>query len=154
LDLSFVDAEPNWQWADLDGAEAHPLTTGTSALACVGTSNTPKAARKPPPSALSAQSQFRDKRPVALHILFVEVPEESPALTDHHQQPSTAVVVLFVDLEMLGEMVDAFSEQRYLDLRRTGVRSVRAKFINDCLCVVHEDSFLRDRVRGRLPETG
>lgn len=59
-----------------------------------------------------------------------------------------------MDLQMLGEMVDAFGEQRHLDFRRTGVRSVRAEIIDDGLSVVHEDSFLRDKVRGRLPETG
>ncbi len=87
---------------------------------------------------LATQTQFCNQGPVTLHVLFLEVPKQSPTLTDHHQQSSTAVMILFVGLQMLGEVVDAFCEQRNLDLRRTGVRGMRAIFIYNSLRVVHE----------------
>jgi hypothetical protein len=76
--------------------------------------------------------------------MVLEIPEESPALPDHHQQPSPAVVVLLVDLEMFGQVVDTLGEQRDLDLRRTGVRGVLAERFDNGLAVVHEGlSFAR-----------
>ncbi len=87
---------------------------------------------------LATQSQFCNQGPVTLHILFLEVPEQSPPLTDHHEQTSPAVMILFMGLQMLGEVVDALSQQRNLDLRGTGVRGVRAVFIYNSLSVFHE----------------
>jgi len=70
--------------------------------------------------------------------LFLEVPEQPPTFSDHHEQTSPAVMVLRVDLQMRGEVIDALSQQRNLDLGRTGVRVVRAIFIHNSLRVVHE----------------
>jgi hypothetical protein len=70
--------------------------------------------------------------------LFLEVPEHPPTLSDHHEQSSPAVMVLVVDLQMLGEVIDPFSDQRNLYLGRTRVRRVRAIFIYNRLSVVHE----------------
>ncbi len=87
---------------------------------------------------LATQSQSCDQGPVTLHVLFLEVPEQSPTLTDHHEQTAPAVMVLLMDLQMLGEVVDALGQQRNLDLRRTCVRGVRAVFFYNSLRVVHE----------------
>ena len=43
------------------------------------------------------------------------------------------MVILFVDLEVVGEMVDARRQQGYLDLRRSGVGIVQA-IISDYRC--------------------
>jgi hypothetical protein len=68
----------------------------------------------------------------------LEVPEQSPPLTDHHEQTSPAMMILVIGFQMLGEVVDTLSQQRYLDLGRTRVRGMRAVFIYNCLSVVHE----------------
>ena len=47
-------------------------------------------------------------------------------------------MVLFVDLQMLGEVIDTPCQQRNLNFRRTGVIRVRAIFIYNSLRVVHE----------------
>ena len=87
---------------------------------------------------LSTQSQFCNQGPVTLHILFLEVPEQSPPLTDHHEQTSPAVMILFMGLQVLGEVVDTLSQQRYLNLGRTRVGGMRAVIIYNCLSVFHE----------------
>ena len=54
---------------------------------------------------------------------------DSPAgggASDHLQQPATAVVVLRVGPEVVGQVVDFLGEERDLDLRRAGVVLVRA----------------------------
>ena len=87
---------------------------------------------------LSTQSQFCNQGPVTLHILFLEVPEQSPPLTDHHEQTSPTVMILFMGLQVLGEVVDTLSQQRYLNLGRTRVGGMRAVIIYNCLSVFHE----------------
>ena len=87
---------------------------------------------------LATQSQLCDQGPVPLHVLFLEVPKQSPTLTDHHEQASPTVMILLMGLQMVGEVIDPLSEQRNLDLRRTGVRGMRAIFVYNRFRVVHE----------------
>lgn len=93
-----------------------------------------------PPSIrwLSTQSQFRNQGSVALHVLFLEVPKQSPTLTDHHEQSTPTVMVLLVDLQVFGEVIDPLSQQRNLDLGRSRVRGMRAVFVYNRFRVVHE----------------
>lgn len=93
-----------------------------------------------PPShlVLATQTQFRNQGSVTLHVLFLEVPQQSSTLPDHHEQTSPAVMILLVDLQVLGEVVDPLGEQRDLDLGRTRVRGMRAVFVYNRLSVVHE----------------
>ena len=105
----------------------------------------------PPDPVLSTQSQLCDECSVALHVLFLEIPKQAPTLADHHEQTSPAVMVLLVDLQVLGEVVDPLGEQRDLDLRGAGVRPVRAVFVYNCLRVLHEvlPTRLSDRANAR-----
>ena len=57
--------------------------------------------------------------------LSLDVVEQSATLTNQHQEPTTTVMVLFVDLQVFREVRDASREERNLDLGRTGV-GVRA----------------------------
>ena len=93
-----------------------------------------------PPSIrwLSTQSQFRNQGSVALHVLFLEVPKQSPTLTDHHEQSAPTVMILLVDLQVFGEVIDPLSQQRNLDLGRSRVRGMRAVFVYNRFRVVHE----------------
>ncbi len=60
-------------------------------------------------------------------------------------------MVLLVDLQVLGEVVDTPCQQRNLDLRRTGVVRVRAIFIYNSLRVVHEVLSYASKCGGRMP---
>ena len=53
------------------------------------------------------QAELRDERPVPLDVVAPEVVEQSPTLTHEHEQPTAAVMVLLVDLQVLGEVGDA-----------------------------------------------
>jgi hypothetical protein len=70
--------------------------------------------------------------------LFLEVPKQSPTLTDHHEQSTPTVMVLLVDLQVFGEVIDPLSQQRNLDLGRSRVRGMRAEFVYNRFRVVHE----------------
>src|SRR5215211_7185363 len=79
----------------------------------------PRAPLRPPRSA--AQAEAFDERPVAGDIVVLEVAEQPAAAADHLQQAAARVVVVLVNLEMLGELVDARGQQGHLDLGRAGV---------------------------------
>jgi len=56
----------------------------------------------------------------------MEIREEPAALSDHHKKATTAVFVMARITEVLREVLDPLSEERDLDLRRTGVLLVLA----------------------------
>ena len=60
-------------------------------------------------------------------------------------------MVLLIDLQMLGEVIDTPCQQRNLDLRRTGVVRVRAIFIYNSLRVVHEVLSYASKWSGECP---
>ncbi len=100
-------------------------------------------------SSLSPQPKTGDEAAIPLDILVPEVLEKSSALADHHQQSSPAVMVLFVDLQVLGEVGDALGEQCNLDLGRTRVRVVQPMFFDNRLRVFHAEVSFEKRKRGR-----
>ena len=57
-------------------------------------------------------------------------------MTDHLEKSATAVVILVVHLEVLGEAVDAIGEYRDLNLRRAGVALVSLVLVNNCLLLI------------------
>ena len=75
---------------------------------------------------LLTQAQLLDDGAVTLHILLLEISQQATALADHHQQATTAVVVLLVNLQMLGQLVDPGSQNGDLHFGRTGVGLVQA----------------------------
>jgi hypothetical protein len=67
-------------------------------------------------------SSFSNSKPldnpsVSLDILFLEIVEEAPTLTDQHQQSSARVMVFRVNLEMLGQVADPLAQNGDLYLR-------------------------------------
>src|SRR5579872_7357606 len=62
-----------------------------------------------------------DQRVVARLVRLLEVIKQRAARCDHFQQPAARMVVVDMVLEMLGEIVDAFREDRNLNLGRAGV---------------------------------
>ena len=58
---------------------------------------------------------------VARLVLSLDVIEQRTARRDHFQQAAAGMVVLHVALEVVGEIVDAFLQDRDLDLGRAGI---------------------------------
>lgn len=74
-----------------------------------------------------AQLQFFCDRLVAVQIFALQIFEQTAALADHHQQPAARTVILFVALQMLGQMIDPLRQQRDLHVGRTCVAVVQLK---------------------------
>lgn len=51
----------------------------------------------------------------------MEIVQQTTALTDHGQKPTTTVIVLLMSLEMLSELIDLLGKQSYLHLGTTRV---------------------------------
>src|SRR4030095_11248648 len=73
---------------------------------------------------LLADAETADQFRVPFRILALEVIEQSPPLADKLQQAAARVMVLCVNLEMLGEIVDALAEERHLYFRRSCIAVV------------------------------
>ena len=80
---------------------------------------------------LLTNTESRDDGTVSLDIYLDEVVEQRAALTDHLEEAAAGVVILLVDLEVLGEVVDALSQQRDLYLGRTCVTLVSSILLHD-----------------------
>ena len=74
-----------------------------------------------PCSFLLADAELRDERTVTLDVGLLQVRKQVASVTDHHQKPAAGMVVLFVGLQVLGQIVNPLREHRNLDLRRAGV---------------------------------
>ena len=81
-----------------------------------------------PDTPLFSQSEFCDNRAVALDVNLLEIAEKVSSVADHLLQTTAAVEVLLVGLQMLGEVDDAGSEDRDLNLGGT-----RIAFMNSIL---------------------
>ena len=75
-------------------------------------------------------AQLGNDSAVALDVLGHQIVQHLAALTDHLQQAAAGVVVLLVDLQVLGELVDTGSEDGDLDLGGAGVRGMGAVGLN------------------------
>src|SRR6185503_14270452 len=71
--------------------------------------------------ALLADTETPNEIGVAIGILALEIVEQSPALADELQQTSAGMMILRVDLEVFGQVIDALTQERDLYLRRSGV---------------------------------
>ena len=68
-----------------------------------------------------ADVQLRNDGTVALDVLLGQVVEQAAALTDHLVHAKTAVVVIGMTLQVLGELADTLGKNGDLDFGRTGV---------------------------------
>ena len=53
---------------------------------------------------------------VALNVCSFHIIEQTSTLRDHLEQAAPRVIVLLMDFEMFGELVDPLAEQSYLNL--------------------------------------
>src|ERR1041384_4664892 len=82
----------------------------------------------------AANSEFFDQPFVALLVGAPEIIKQLTTLRHELEQPAARVVVLDVRLEMLGEVVDPFGQDRDLHLGRSGVAGLRGIGLDDfCL---------------------
>ena len=84
-----------------------------------------------PMQVLFSQTELADDCTITLNINLLEIVEEVSSVTDHLLKTAAAVVVLLVDFQMRGEVVDAGSEDRDLNLRRTRIAFVGCVLLNE-----------------------
>ena len=94
---------------------------------------------------LLSDAELCDAGSVTLDVLLGEVVEQVAALTDHFEKAAAGMVVLLVDLEVFGELVDALGENGDLNLRRTGVGLMGAVCLDNCLFLFVCDHSLKNR---------
>ena len=80
---------------------------------------------------LLTNPQLGDEGAIALNVLPGQIVQQAAALTDHLVESAPAVVVVGVDLQVFGELVDPLSKNGDLDLRGTSVVLVGAVGLND-----------------------
>ena len=66
-------------------------------------------------------AQFDDAGAVTLNVLGHQVVQETTAAADHLVHAKTAVIVLFMDFQMGGELVYTLGENSDLHLGRTSI---------------------------------
>ena len=113
----------------------------------------------PPPlhiDILLTDTQLGDQSTVTVDVLLRQIVQQVAALTYHHQQATTGVVVVLVDTQVLGQLVDAGGEDGNLNLGGAGV-SLMGSVLQDDLgllllqnhCVFHlSKHFPGSQVRG------
>ena len=82
---------------------------------------------------LFAQTQPSDDLQIPVAIFAGQVFKQLVSLADHLEQPATRGVILFVRLEVLGQLVDALGQNRDLHFGTAGVGIVRAISVDDGL---------------------
>jgi hypothetical protein len=53
---------------------------------------------------------------VALDVCTLQIIEQTASLRDHLEQAAPRVIILFVDFEVFGKLVNPLAEQSYLNL--------------------------------------
>lgn len=82
-------------------------------------------------TSLLANTELRDDDAIPLDIHLFQVVEQIAAMTDHFEQAAAGVVILGVNLQMRGELVDAIGQDRDLNLGRAGIGFMKAVFLDD-----------------------
>jgi hypothetical protein len=88
-------------------------------------------------SVLLSEVQCLNQIAIALDIVVTEIVEQPSSLPDEHEKPAPGVMVLLVNLEMLGEVVDPLGEYGYLDIGRPGILLMPLKLFDDLLLFLY-----------------
>jgi hypothetical protein len=80
---------------------------------------------------LFSQSKALNDRSVTLQILFLHIVQKPSPLADELQQPPAGMVVLFMLLEMIGQIGDASTQERDLNFRRSRIGCVQLEIIDN-----------------------
>src|SRR5471032_1533767 len=104
---------------------------------------------------LLADVQSLDEIRISRRVFGFEVIEQPAAFADEHQETAAGVVILRMRLEMLCQVVDAFTENGYLHFRGTGVRFVSFVAADElCLAILGQRHRVPPRTRQSLSVTG
>jgi hypothetical protein len=76
---------------------------------------------------LLTQPEFREYSAVPFKVSPFQVAQEASSLADEFQESSSAVMIFFVCLEVLGEFRNPTGEESDLNFRSPGVLLARAK---------------------------
>src|SRR6185312_5554271 len=109
------------------------LETGMGQPVAVSPNAQPADPKSPPVNQLATQAEFLDQRLVARAVLAIEIIEQAAALGDESQKTTAGMVILFVVLEMVRQVLDAFGKDGHLDFRRTGIALGRGEFAHQFL---------------------
>src|SRR5262249_24875581 len=82
-------------------------------------------------SSSATNAELVDQRLIAAFVGALEIIEKLATLRDKLEQAPPRMVVLDVSLEMLGEIVDPFGEDRHVHLRRTRIAGLRCISLDD-----------------------
>jgi hypothetical protein len=85
------------------------------------------------PGELPAEPQALDQALVPAELASPQIVEETATLTDELEQPPAGMVIFDMAFEVLGEMADPRTQQRYLNFRRTRVGRVKPILTDDVL---------------------
>ena len=88
---------------------------------------------------LLSKTKLLNDSSVSFDVYLLEVVEKVSSVTYHLEEAATAVVVLVVALEVLGEVRNSVSKNCDLNLGRSGVTLVGSVLFNNCLlfCCCH-----------------
>lgn len=97
-----------------------------------------------------ADAELLDELTILKNVTILDVNQQAATFTNEHEQTAAGVVILRVLFEVLGEVADAFGQDRDLNLCTAGVLSVLAVFSNellraffgDTIFVCHHSTFL------------
>ena len=76
--------------------------------------------------ALLTDAELFDYSAVSFNIVLLQISQQVSSVTYHLQKTTAGVVILLVNLDVFGELVDSLSENSDLNLRRTCVVLVKA----------------------------
>lgn len=79
---------------------------------------------------LVPESKILDKLPISLDVCFLQMIEKTSALPYHLEQTATAMMILRMSLEVIGQIIDALSQNRDLHFAGAGVSTVRTVLVN------------------------
>ena len=67
----------------------------------------------------------------------MQVIEQTPALSNHHQQSTAGAMVFFVLLQVVGQVIDPLSQQGNLHVGRACIPLVKLEIVNRLRFRVH-----------------
>ena len=71
----------------------------------------------PTGSNLLSQTETTNQLVIATDVNALQIVEHAAALADHLKQAAPRVIVFLVRLEMIGQFIDAFGQERHLNFR-------------------------------------
>lgn len=82
---------------------------------------------------LLTNAEFCDNVTVSHDVAFLNISQKVSSVTDHFEQAASRMMILLVNFQMLGELVDPVSQNSDLNLRRTCVAFVSRILLNDLI---------------------